>query len=285
LLQTDILPKEIETALIEFVRSGGILILDHCPSMSPEGSTLTRLKKFIGEMPSTKPWKPNTISEGKGFIIKVPGGLDNVYRTAVEAEEMETVRTLESWAREVFINHGILPSARCSDDEFEANLLTSEEASAVVVINHRSEAATADVCVNATHKVEYVCDLATGRAFEFQDSSHGVIIPVRLTQRQGVILGLYPKKPRKPAFDVRAVNGEFIIKLTEPSKCPIPVFIETIRPDGYKSLRHSREILLTGKAELRIPLAVNDPYPGNWKFRAIIPMLATELEKTINVAF
>ncbi|MCL6519040.1 MAG: hypothetical protein K6T99_04355 [Armatimonadetes bacterium] len=282
LLQTDILPQKVESTLIEFIRSGGILMLDHCPSITPEGAPLTQLKALVGEMPSAEPWRAETIQVGKGYIIKVPEGLDNTYRLAVEHDDVKTVDMLESWAREVFTNYGILPWAKCSDDEFEASLLIGKNASAVVVVNHRPETATAKISVNPSLKVGYICDLATGKAFKFQKAGENITIPVQLTQRQGAILCLYPKKPGRPEFDVQVANGEFIIRLAEPSGCPIPIFIEAIRPDGRRSFRHTREILLTGTAEFRMPAALNDPL-GDWKFRAVIPMLATEVDKTVKL--
>ena len=281
LLQTDILPKLVEEMLVEFVESGGVLVLDHCPSLSPEGVSLRRLKDAIGEMPSPDPWKAEAVPLGKGFVVKVPERLDATYRAAVEKDDADVVRALESWASEVFTEREIAPSTSCSDGEFEASLLRGADASALVVVNHRPDPAETTVEVRGVgHDVSYICDLATGRSLNFDRSGDNLRIPVSLTQRQGIILGLYPRKPDMPDFNVRVEGGEFVLNLSEPTGSPLPVFIQTIDPGGRRSSRHSREILLKATAEIRSSLAVND-LPGEWRFRAVVPALGTEIERIV----
>ena len=273
MLQTDIIPESFQEMLLKFVESGGILVLDHCPSLSPEGTALSGLREVVGEMPSADPWKAEAIPLGKGCVIKVSEGLDAAYRAAVEGDDAEMVRMLESWAASVFAEHGIKPAARCSDGEFEADLLRGRDASALVVVNHRPEAAeTVIELSDVGHRIGYVCDLATGTSLDFVRSEGRVRIPVRLTQRQGVILGLYPRQPRKMELSARLDGGEFVLSLSEPTGGPLPVFIEAIDPTGRKSIRHSREILLRGEAEIRSSPAVNE-MRGKWEFRVIIPAI------------
>ncbi len=106
-------------------------------------------------------------------------------------------------------------------------------------------------------------------------------IPIHLTQRQGVTLGLYPRKPEKPRLRARLEGDQFVLNLSEPTGSPLPIFIEATDPTGRMSIRHSREILLAGKAEIRSRLAVNDR-AGEWRFRAAVPALGVEMTQSVS---
>ena len=259
LLGTDIIPQEIEEKLLQFVRAGGILILDHSPSQSPEGRPLGRLKD----------------------LVNAPANLDVLYRTAVEENDHETIRSLESWAREILVSRGIKPAVHCSDDEFEASLLKTEGASVLVVVNHRDETAKCDVEV-FTRDVGYVCDLATGKAFDFRRTEDSAVIQLELSSRQGIILGLYPEKPNDPVTQVKVEAGDIVVSLSEATGSPLPVFVDVFEPGGRKSIRHSRQILLRGKSETRSRLAVNEVC-GDWRVRITVPALGFETNKYLRI--
>jgi hypothetical protein len=174
--------------------------------------------------------------------------------------------------RDALSRPGVSPVVSCDDPEFDACLLDAKGTSILAVVNHRPESAAGSVRVHKlTHAVEYACDLSTGKEIPFwKVHQEAIRLHVPLTPRQGILIGLLPERPSGWSLKARQEENELVVELGSGCACPLPVFIEARDPRGWKHIRHSRALVLRGRAVIRSPLAVNER-EGEWKIEARCP--------------
>ncbi len=273
LTDVKILPRDAEALILEFIKEGGILIIDRVPDTSLEGEPLTYLKEIIEAVPYRAEglWDPQEIPYGDGVIIKLPtNNLDSTYRNAVENGEVQLRDSIEKWAHTTLISKGIYPCAKSDDPNVEANLKDGDGISLLVLVNHNPEAKDVNVVFHDLGFVPlYAANAVTGE--EIPLGKDGTL-STNVDGLWGKLVALFPHKPHD--LDVKASfsDEELLIEILTEPEIALPVIVDVIEPSGRRSVRYSKELMVKGSQVICKALALNEK-KGLWKVQVRCPII------------
>ncbi len=265
-----VLPIDIEERIIEFVREGGILIIDRIPAVSPEGKRLTRLKDMLEPL-NNRDWVAKGFPYGDGFIFRPPtDNLDGTYRNAVENDDIELRDKIELWALEILESRSIYPTIKSDDLDVEANLKDGDGVSLLVLVNHNPETKNVKIELDdLKFQPLYAANAVTGEEIPFEKD--GTLL-AKVNGRWGELIALFPHKPQEPSVDAKFSDGYLVIEIHGDPDVALPIILDVIDPSGKRNIRYSRELILKGNEIIRTKLPINER-EGTWRIQARSPVI------------
>ncbi len=278
LVNTQYLNRKTRDLLVDFVRQGGLLVVDEVPALDEEARPLEWPEGMFGggEQPlaPSLPFRSATVGRGKTVLLGFP--LEKTLHDSVEAADGEQARQVVGFLREQFAACGARPLALCDDPDVEAGLLAGARCAVVVAVDHHPDPAETTVTVRPGFVPTVALDLATGKPVPFAAQGDAVTFGARLAGRSGRMIAFYPKAvarwslrvaPQSVApgatlrMEVRALDGDgaavpgqnlLAVTVTDPSGSVHPAYGGTRATDGE------------GLCTMTVPVPLNAP-SGAWK--------------------
>ena len=293
LLGTHWLNDNLSQMIIDFVKGGGVLILDNIPKFNENGE-ISKLSFLSAELSK---WQKEIVVDnleltqaklGKGSILLFNFGLNK------NAADKEVVDILLKFIHNKLFNLGLRPNVYSSNPEFEADLLKGDNTLLLLVINHNSTKDKTRVVLYQPEFIpEYVCDLATGKEMDYSVEEGNVIFNIGLEERDAVMIALYPEK--SDAKEIKLSKRSF----TRDDKLKYTIFfkdkegslvkgsylldIKVTDPDGRMINRYGGLHTTTkGIYGLTIPFSINDAL-GKWQIKVKDRYTGKVLEEEFNL--
>ncbi|MGC9318172.1 MAG: glutamine amidotransferase [Armatimonadota bacterium] len=209
LLNCEILERPVAERLVEFVRGGGTVIIDHDPAVDIQGEPLGLPWHFDGLEAQALPGLPDcprrTLADGEGRVILLDFDIEEAYREATEEDMFERAAALRTAVRTMLSGATSLCIADDEHGQMEAGLRLGEDAALVTVVNHWPEENAAELRLrDLPFEVGWLCDLTTMEPVEFRagPDAHSCDVVVRLAGRHSQMLAVLPERPAELAVDV-----------------------------------------------------------------------------------
>jgi len=304
--------------LWEFVRGGGLLIMDGVPCETPEGTADRRFADALNDAPqatgplagdargrSGQGWRHlaeglrvRTVRIGQGQLLVVDGDLHDLMSRSYEEDQPllrdQLVEELSRFLRE----NGVLARVSSSrPDLVGVYELLADTTRMLTVINHAEEEASAEIVVRHRDGVpapELLVDLVTGRRIPFRRTEEGVVFPASLPSRQAMIVGVYCDIPVASDLAVapatvrpsQAWGWTFRLRnaLGRHALGRHPVRVRVWTPSGRR-LRCFERLVPTSDGVLSGEFVMpRNAEKGTWKVTAYDPFTHAEIVRTFEVA-
>jgi hypothetical protein len=292
----DYIADEDARAVAQFVERGGALICDHVPTHNTAGAASAILAPLF-QGASAHFHRDATLTRaahGKGRTLLFSQDLNELYSSAVEADDGGLRQLLETAARRFFFDAGLRPHVHSGNPEVEADVLLTADTLVLVVVNHAATRQDARITLYAPPvPVQAACDLVTMRPQRFAKKGGDVELEVELDEREGAIFGLYPAVPVKSDILLDSPTARagdrltFTVRLFDsagkPARGEHLVEVSVRDPKGAER-RQFGGLLCAVNGMLRIdrPLAVN-ARRGEWTLTAFDRFTTRQVTATVTV--
>lgn len=199
MLGCDILHADLAPRLVQWVRDGGLLVLDQVPTKDHRGQDLNLPFAFPkpaeGGEPEMLPYYECAL--GKGKILRLSYDQELAYKEAIEGDRKEEAANLRERLAEMLGLLGTKPAAIVTDKpaQMEIGVRQGKDEALVIVVNHHAEKNEGAVTVRLPFKPGYACEAATKKPFAVQSTADGCTFKVRLPARQALMVYLARTKP------------------------------------------------------------------------------------------
>lgn len=195
---TEYMDARDAAAVRRFVENGGALVCDHVPTRDLAGKPLAPLGDLFAA--ATIPFYRDVTTGGqrcgRGATLLFSQDLNELYSGSIEQDNAQLRQQLEDTLHEFFFGHGLRPRCRCDNDEIEANPLETPDTRVLVLVNHGETRRQGRVIVYAAPgSTQKGFDLITMAPVAVTAVPEGLAIDVDMSEREGLIIGLYPTVP------------------------------------------------------------------------------------------
>ncbi|MEN6303461.1 MAG: hypothetical protein ABFD96_12090 [Armatimonadia bacterium] len=201
MLGTDLVHGDLVKPLEEWVRAGGLLILDKVPTRNHRGEEVKLPFDFPapneGGEPERLPYYQCTL--GKGRVVKLGYDPEALYKDAVEGDRLAEAAALRRKMAEALGLTGIRPTAVVVDKpaQMEVGVRQSKGEALVIVLNHDAAGNEGAVTERGLgFKPSWAYDAGNRRSFNVQATPDGCSFRVKLPARQGAMIYLSPTRPK-----------------------------------------------------------------------------------------
>ncbi|MCM8815281.1 MAG: glutamine amidotransferase [Candidatus Omnitrophica bacterium] len=280
LLATDFIHQQAAEKIEEFVKNGGILLVDRLPSFNQNGeriSFMNNLEYFSSE-PLFDGIEIKKAIYGSGKVYFLTADLDQIYTDILVSDDTRKDNLLkEKFQQIVFDREGIFPHCLSTNTLVEASLLNNNEFICITVVNHshKTEKTTVKIFY-PDYEVNFAFDLITFEKIPLRKTENGIEIDCELEDLSGRFVGLYHRLAENveiegkvsyrrgdylylkllPISNNKVVNGEFLCRV----KCVNPEGnvdcdkIISINSNGYILGKAIAENEITGIWSLEVEL-------------------------------
>ncbi|MEN6642983.1 MAG: hypothetical protein ABFE08_11095 [Armatimonadia bacterium] len=201
MLGTDLVHGDLVKPLEQWVRDGGLLVLDKVPTRNHRGEEVRLPFEFPAPRESGEPemLPYYQCALGKGRVVKLGYDPEALYKDAVEGDRLAEAAALRRKMAEALSLTGIRPTAVVVDRaaQMEVGVRQSKGEALVIVLNHDAAENEGTVTVRGLgFKPAWAYDAGNKRPFNVQATPDGCGFKVKLPARQGVMIYLSPSRPK-----------------------------------------------------------------------------------------
>ena len=279
LLATDFIHSKAAENIEQFVKDGGILLIDKFPSFNQNGERIDFMKscEFSSETVFDGV-EIKTASYGKGRIYFLTADLDELYTDILVSDDRRREQILrEKFQKIMFEREKIFPDCLSTNPIVEASILKNDEFTCITVVNHSQEKEKTTVVVyRLDGQVNVAIDLITFEKLPLRKNGSFIEVDCELESLSGRFIGLYQNFPDRvqfegkssyrtgenfylkilPVSDGEPVKGEFLarLKCINPEGCIDCDKIISINSSGYIIGRNIPENEITGTWMIEVEL-------------------------------
>ncbi|MCM8788263.1 MAG: hypothetical protein NC907_00560, partial [Candidatus Omnitrophica bacterium] len=238
LLATDFIHQQAAEKIEEFVKNGGILLMDKIPSFNQNGERISFMNnlEFSYFEPLFDGIEIKSAMFGKGKVYLLTDDLDQIYTDILVSDDTrKDILLKEKFQQIVFDRERILPHCLSTNTLVEASFLSNNEFICITVVNHsqKSEETTVKI-FQPDYEVNFALDLITFEKISLRKTENGIEIDCELEDLSGRFIGLYNELPDTieiegkasykkgdylyfkilPVSKNKVVNGEFLCRVT-----------------------------------------------------------------------
>jgi hypothetical protein len=198
MLGCDILHADTARRLVEWVRGGGLLVLDRVPARDHRGQELSL--PFSSDGPGDGPaaLQPYYVCEvGKGKVVRLSYDFESVYKDAIESDRQAEAAGLRAQLAELLGLTGAKPSAVVADKhaQMEVGVRQGRNEALVVVANHHAARNEGTVTLRLPFKPGYAVDAVTKKPVAVQATADAYTFRVSLPEREARMVYLSRTRP------------------------------------------------------------------------------------------
>ena len=304
LVATEMLARGTYEAVVEFVKGGGLLIVDETlPETDEKGEALEWGPEFAakaaGDMPT-----PQWARLGEGHICRLPADVETLVKAAVEggdalSPDIADPQAFAEWhglVREVFAEASrqgatVLPNAATVDDtaQIEVGVRRNTDTTLLIITNHDDEARRAVVRVpELRHGYGFAADLRTMKPANglVKRTGKGVEVTARLEGRHSTMIALYPARPE--AAQLAAPSSvrrgeELAYRLGVEAEGLHLIEVTVTDAEGVARSRYGGAFAVEGGGlDVSVPVADNAA-TGEWRIVAALPVTGKTAEARFTV--
>ncbi|MCX7705495.1 MAG: glutamine amidotransferase [bacterium] len=221
----------------EFVKNGGILIIDKIPSYNHNGERIEFLPdlNFTSSEPLFEGIEIKTANYGNGKVYFLTANLDEIYTDILVSGDIRKENIIKEKFQEIFFEREkIFPKVLSSNVMVEASFMNNDEFMCITVINHSQKHEKTTVRVfKPDYEINFAVDLITFEEFPLRKTDHGIEIDCEIEDLSGRFIGLYQLFPDSieiegkisyqrgeylylkllPILNKNVVKGEFLCRL------------------------------------------------------------------------
>jgi len=304
LVATEMLARETYEVVVEFVKGGGLLIVDETlPETDEKGEALEWGVEFEAGPPGDMP-TPQWARLGEGHVCRLAADVETLVKEAVEGDDalspdIADPQAFAKWhelIRSVFAEASgqgtaILPNAVAADDtgQIEVGVRCDDDTTLLIITNHDDEARKAVVRVlELRHGFGFAADV---RAMEpanglVKRKGKGVEVTTRLEGRHSTMVVLYPDRPE--AVQLTAPGSvrrgeELAYRLAVESEGLHLVEVTVTDAEGVERERYGGAFAVEGGGlDVSVPVADNAA-TGEWHIEAALPVVGKTAEARFTV--
>lgn len=199
LLDTQYIHQDAAEKIEEFVKDGGILLMDKLPTHNQNGERIEFLTdlSFSSSEPLFDGIEIKTAHYGKGKVYFLTSSLDETYTEILVSEDKRKENILKKKFQEIFFDiEKIFPKVLSCNVMVEASFLNNDHFMCITVINHSQEREKTTIKVfNPDYEVNFAVDLITYEKFLLRKTDFGIEIDCQLEDLSGRFIGLYQNFP------------------------------------------------------------------------------------------
>ncbi|MFA6110956.1 MAG: glutamine amidotransferase [Candidatus Latescibacterota bacterium] len=285
---TRYLGRQAAQAIVRFVHDGGLLLGDGIADRDERGQPLDEMADLFGTRfePLCDDLAATTAQVGRGATLLFNAEVNAAYTGAVLAHDDRLRQALEGAIWDFLAQHGVVSHARPANPEFEVDLLEGEGCFLLVVVNHNDrDDETRVELLDPPSSVGFVVDMASGEPVAVEARDGHRWLHLRLGERRGIILGVYPRQPVGHALTLAAPScrrGEplcyqvqVLDQAGQPAPGSHPVEITVRDAAGQVRTRYGgSRATRAGRYARQTPLALNE-VPGTWEIEVRDPLTRT----------
>lgn len=280
LLDTHYIHQDAAEKIEDFVRNGGMVLLDRIPSFNQNGEKINFLKglDFSISEPLFDGIEIMSAKYGEGKVFFITSDLDQIYTDILVSDDTRRENILREKFQQIFFEkEKIFPHCLSTNVMVEASFLSNEEFMCITIINHSQKCEKTTVRIfHPDYEVNFAFDLITFEKFPLRKTEKGIEIDCNIEDLSGRFVGLYKQMPDSieihgkdsykkgehlylkilPSLAGSVISGEFLCRLicrNPEGKVECDKII-SINSSGYILGKPISENEVTGKWSLDIEL-------------------------------